>query len=79
MRRQTRDPVQRPTAARVRDQSHIREGLHEFRFVGGQYDVAGKGNVRSGPGCYATKIADRVAERLDGKHAPIQTRHHELS
>ncbi len=24
-------------------------------------------------------IADRVAERLDGKHAPIQTRHHELS
>lgn len=24
-------------------------------------------------------IADRVAERLDGTHAPIQTRHHELS
>ena len=24
-------------------------------------------------------IADRVAERLDGKHAPIKTRHHELS
>ena len=24
-------------------------------------------------------IADRVAEKLDGKHAPIQTRHHELS
>ena len=24
-------------------------------------------------------ITERVAEELDGKHAPIQTRHHELS